>query len=93
MRTRSALQRRPRTALAVIALVLAVSPVVAGCQGSQGSKPVPASFTPSPCPPGWHEAGDGGCLITGTRLPVPVQLPSPDGTPGARLDACARPAS
>lgn len=102
---------RTCSTIAAIGLILAVSPVLAGCQGSQGGRPVPATFGPSPfgpsqCPPGWHETSDGGCLITGTlkpgqqlplpvisgtRLPMPVQLPSPDGTPGATLAASRGP--
>lgn len=84
MRTHSTLTRAPgsrRKALAALALMLAVSPVVAGCQGSQGGRPVPASFSPSPCPPGWHR-DDGDCLITGTLAPGQnLPLPTISGTP------------
>ena len=83
------MNRRP--ALAVTGLVLAVISVVTGCRGDGGSpSPVPATFGPSPfgpppCPPGWHETSDGGCLITGTTrpgqdLPVPPPAPQPAGT-------------
>lgn len=81
-------------ALAALGLILAVSPLLAGCHASQAGQPVPASFGPSPCPPGWHEASDGGCLITGTLspgqdLPLPVisgtPVPWPGDTPAGSL--------
>lgn len=58
---------KTRPALAVIAAIAAVAPVVVSCQGTQGGTQVPASFSPSPCPSGQHLGpldgpGGPGCL-------------------------------
>lgn len=69
-----------KTGAAAGLMVIAIAPAVAGCQGASYS--VPSTFTPSACPPGWHRASDGGCLVTGTVSPG-QQLPGwPQPAPG-----------
>jgi hypothetical protein len=71
----------PRRLAAITALAVALTLGAAAC-GPGRSAPPPASFTPSPCPPGWHREHDGDCLIAGTLAPgQPLPLPAPGGTP------------
>lgn len=72
-----------RKILAAFCLAVAAALSAAGCK-QDGSVPgqVPASFTPSPCPPGWHRISDGDCIYSGTLAPgQPLPLPTINGTP------------